>query len=129
MSNNAKQVELAKETLRLFEEGGEDMADVRHVLHYFYGGNFQALGQSLQELGYSVRPTVGDDGVVAERYEPIGEAWRTTTLSHLCELADSYGVEYDGWEAAMTRQQAPEPSDPPVQQKSGWLSKILGKKN
>lgn len=126
--NNAKQVQLAIETLRVFEQHGEDMNDVRHVVHYFYGGNFNALGSALQELGYSVRPTVNDDGVVAERHEAIGEHWRTTTLSHLCELADSYGAEYDGWEAAMTRQEAPE-TNPPAQRKSSWLSKLLGKKN
>lgn len=126
---NAKQVQLAIETLRVFEQHGEDMNDVRHVVHYFYGGNFNALASALQELGYSVRPTVNDDGVVAERHEAIGEHWRTTTLSHLCELADSYGVEYDGWEAAMTRQEAPETNHPPAQRKSSWLSKLLGKKN
>jgi hypothetical protein len=104
MSENLKQVELAKDTLQVFEERGEDMTDVREVIHYFYGGNFQALGEALEELGYSTRPTVDNDGVVAQRDEAIGEGWRTSTLRHLCELADAYGVEYDGWEASMTRQ-------------------------
>lgn len=104
MSGNLKQVELAKDTLRIFEEQGEDMGDVRHVIHYFYDGNFAALGSALQELGYEVRPTVDNGGVVAERHEAIGDEWRTSTLPQLCELADSYGAEYDGWEASMTRQ-------------------------
>jgi len=124
VSDNHKQVELAKATLKVFEDHGEDMADARHVVHYFYGGNFNALSKSLEELGYATRPTVGDDGIVAERHEPIGEHWRTTTLPHLCELADTYGVEYDGWEASMTRQEVA-----PQQQSAGWLSRIFGKKS
>ena len=126
MSDNFKQVELAKETLRIFEQNGEQMDDVRHVIHYFYGGNQGALGAALSELGYTVRPTVNDDGVVAERHEAIGEGWRTATLPGLCELADSYGGEYDGWEASMTSQSA---ARSPAEKKAGWLSKILGKKN
>jgi hypothetical protein len=127
MSDNMKQVEMAKDTLKVFVDRGEDMNDVRHVIHFFYNGNFAALGNALQELGYSVRLTVDEDGVVAERHEAIGEDWRTTTLIHLCELADSYGAEYDGWEASLTRADAAHaPPENPA--KSGWLSKIFGKK-
>lgn len=125
MSENQKQVELAKATLKIFEDQGEDFGDTRHVVHYFYGGSFQSLGVALAELGYTVRPTVNDDGIVAERYEPIGEGWRTSTLVQLCELADDHGVEYDGWEASMTRQEsAPTPPRP-----TSWVSKLFGKKN
>jgi hypothetical protein len=128
MSENLEQVEIAKATLKVFEDHGEDFSDIRHVLHYFYGGNFAALGAALTELGYAVRPTVNNDGVVAERHEVIGEDWRTSTLHHLCELADSYSVDYDGWEASMTRQ----PSEPAVMQapskSAGWTSKLFGKK-
>lgn len=128
MSDNFKQVEWATKTLQVFIDRGEDVADVRHVVHYFYNGNFAALGEALRELGYDVRLTVDEDGVVAERHEAIGEEWRTSTLTHLCELADSYGVEYDGWEASMTRQQ-PGAVEKPTPEKSSWLGKILGKKN
>ena len=124
MSENFKQVDVARETLKVFTDQGEDMADVRHVIHYFYGGNFRALQSALEELGYATRLTVNEDGIVAERHEAIGEDWRTTTLRHLCELADTYGVEYDGWEASMTRQQGARPHDKP-----SWLSKIFGKKS
>ena len=127
--DNIKQVELARATIKVFEDHGEDMSDVRHVIHYFYGGNFAALGSALRELGYDVRNTVDDDGVVAERHEAIGESWRTTTLRGLCELADNYGVEYDGWEASMTRQH----SDPPIavqtDKQGGLFAKLFGKKN
>jgi hypothetical protein len=125
MSENRKHVELAIETLKVFTDRGEDMADVRHVVHYFYDGNFEALSVVLRELGYAVRPTVENDGVVAERHEAIGEEWRTTTLISLCELADTYGVEYDGWEASMERQDL---SKPGSEKQGGWLAKIFGKK-
>jgi hypothetical protein len=124
MSDNRKQIARAKQTLQVFTDHGEDFADTRHVVHYFYGGNFTALGAALRELGYETRPTVENDGVIAERHEAIGEEWRTTTLAHLCELADSYGVEYDGWEASMTRQD-PAPKPKPA----GLFSKLFGKKN
>jgi regulator of RNase E activity RraB len=104
MSENLRQVEYAKEPLRILAEHGEQMDDVRHVIHYFYGGNCEGLGAALGELGYAVGPTADNDGIVAERHEAIGEAWRTSTLVGLCELADTYGVEYDGWEASMERQ-------------------------
>jgi hypothetical protein len=125
MSDNLKQVEMAKETLRVFLERGEDMHDIRHVVHYFYGGNPNGLGLALSELGYAIRPTVNDDGVIAERHESIGEEWRTTTLVHLCEVADIYGADYDGWEASMERQPKSETSQ---EQKAGWMSKLFKKK-
>jgi hypothetical protein len=129
VSGNHKQVELALQTLRVFAEHGEDFGDARHVIHYFYGGNFSALGSALGELGYEVRPTVNNDGIVAERHEAIGEEWRTSTLPDLCQLADSYGVEYDGWEASMTRQEAKPVAAPSSTGKPGWLNKLFGKKN
>ena len=127
--DNIKQVELAKKTLKVFQDQGEDMSDVRHVVHYFYGGNFGGLGAALRELGYEVRNTVNDDGVVAERHEAVGEEWRTTTLSSLCELADTYDVEYDGWEAAMVRQQSVPAMAVHTEKQGNWFAKLFGKKN
>ena len=104
MSENMEQVENARQALAVLEEHGEDLTEERHVIHYFYNGNSEALGAALRELGYAVTMTVDEDGIVADRNEVIGESWRTSTLVHLCELADQYGVEYDGWEASMERQ-------------------------
>ena len=128
MSENLEQVEYAKQTLAILEEHGEELSDERHVIHYFYGGNFAALGAALRELGYTVTATAEEDGVVAERHEVIGESWRTSTLLGLCQLADQYGVEYDGWEASMTRQPAAS-GEAAARPEGGWLSKIFGKKN
>ncbi len=114
MSENLKHMERAKATLSVLEGHGEDMRDIRHVVHYFYRGNFGALRKVLEEQGYEVRPTVNNDGVIAERHEAIGEDWRMTTLADLCRLADTYGVEYDGWEASVTRKK-----------RFGWLSRLL----
>jgi len=127
VTDNQRQIELAKATLEVISGRGENMADIRHGIHYFYGGNFVALGASLAELGYSVRPTVNNDGIVAERHEAIGEEWRTTSLSNLCELADTYGVEYDGWEASMNKQPS-KAANAYGSQRAGLLSKIFGKK-
>ena len=129
MSDNLKQVELAKSTLKVFADQGEDFDAVRHVVHYFYGGNFTALGKSLRELGYAVNLTINEDGVVAERHEAIGEGWRTTTLVHLCELADTYHAEYDEWEASMERQPSLPSVEPVSDKQGGLLSKIFGKKS
>jgi Regulator of ribonuclease activity B len=104
VNDPSQQSELAIETLQLFVQDGEDLSDVRHTVHYFYGGNHVALGEALQALGYSVRPTASQDGVIAERMAVTDEQWRTETLRALSELANEYGSEYDGWEASMTRQ-------------------------
>jgi hypothetical protein len=85
----------------------------------------QALTLALSELGYQVRPMVESDGVIAERYEAIGEEWRLSTLRNLCELADSYGCEYDGWEASLERQPR---SNPAPAKPIGLFSKLFGKK-
>jgi hypothetical protein len=68
---------------------------------------------------------VNNDGIIAEKHEAIGEVWRTSTLVHLCELAHTYGVEYDGWEASLTRQP---PAKPAPDKPKSWASKIFGKK-
>ena len=99
-----RQSEMAVETLQLFESHGEDLSDLRHTVHYFYDGDHVALGEALRARGFTVRPTVENDGVVAERMDVTDETWRTETLTELSELANQYGSEYDGWEAAMTRQ-------------------------
>ncbi len=100
----SKQSELAIETLQLFVEHGEVLSDERHTIHYFYNGDHVGLGKALSDLGYSMRPTVNNDGVIAEAIEVTDQVWRVKTLTAPSVLANDYGSEYDGWEAAMTRQ-------------------------
>lgn len=126
MSKNSHQVELARETLSVFAEHGEDFSDTRHVIHFFYGGNFAGLEQELIKQGYATRLTVNQDGIVAESHEVIGEEWRTTTLADLCRLADRFDVECDGWEASMTRQ--PKQAAPQSSYKPSLFAKLFGKK-
>ena len=111
-SEGDRQFRLAKETLAVFVEQGEDLTDERHVIHYMYGGNWRAMGAALGELGYQVRPTVDEDGLVAERREVTDVEWARRAMHQMCELAGQYGVEYDGWEASMVRQKqvAPAPA-------------------
>jgi len=99
-----QQSEMAVQTLKMFEDRGENLTDERHTVHYFYDGDFAALGEALRAQDFAVRPTVGNDGVVAERMDVTDEKWRLETLTALSELANEFGSEYDGWEAAMTRQ-------------------------
>jgi hypothetical protein len=100
----SRQSELAIETLKIFEQNGEVLTDERHTIHYFYDGDHVALGDALRELGFTVRPTVDNDGVVAERVDVTDEKWRVETLTALSDLANRFDSEYDGWEAAMMRQ-------------------------
>lgn len=136
MNDNLAQVELAKETLGVLVDQGANLSETRHVIHFFYGGDFDALARQLAELGYDIFSTVENDGVIAERFEVIGEEWRTTTLAHLCEMADMFGVEYDGWEASVGKVQSREEleakeqagSDATEPEKSGFFAKFFGKK-
>jgi len=125
LNDAERQVSMAKEVLSTFLQHGENLADQRHVIHYAYGGNWEAMARSLAELGYQVRPTVDADGLVAERNDVTDLAWADRTMRQMCEIADQFGVEYDGWEGSMERQQ-PEP-DP--RGKASLFGKLFGKKN
>ena len=129
-SEGDRQAQLALEVLSMFVEKGEDLSDERHVIHYMYDGNWEAMGASLTELGYQVRPTVNADGLVAERTEVTDAQWAVHTMHQMCEIAAQYGVEYDGWEGAMVRQPTATgtpPSEPP--KSSGLFAKLFGKKH
>ena len=102
VSDFSHQSEQASQVLNALQEHGADLSKPRNVVHYFYDGDFQGLGDALKKLGYRTRPTVDDDGVIAERADILNEEWRLGTLTQLSEMANQYGCEYDGWEAAMT---------------------------
>ena len=83
---------------------GEDLSDGRHVIHYFYDGDAEGLSRALAEDGFEVRPTATEPGVVAEKHDVTDRAWSESEMKKLCDLANRFGAEYDGWEASMVRQ-------------------------
>lgn len=119
-----KQMLMNQPLFATFLESGEDLSDERHVIHYFYDGDVEGLSKALAEHGYEVRPTATEPGVVAENYAVTDNAWSESEMKKLCELANQFGAEYDGWEASMVRQ-----SQPKSPTSSGFLSKLFGKKN
>lgn len=99
-----KQMLMNQPLFATFLESGEDLSDERHVVHYFYDGDVEGLSKALAEQGYEVRPTATEPGVVAENYAVTDNAWSESEMKKLCDLANRFGAEYDGWEASMVRQ-------------------------
>ena len=83
---------------------GEDLSDGRHVIHYFYDGDVNGLKEVLGNDGYVVSSTNTAPGVIAENFAVTDRAWSESEMKKMCELADRFGAEYDGWEASMVRQ-------------------------
>ena len=83
---------------------GEDLSDGRHVIHYFYDGDVEGLSRALSEQGFVTRPTATSPGVIAENFAVTDRAWSETEMQRMCDLANRFGAEYDGWEASMVRQ-------------------------
>jgi len=101
-----RQTEQAVEVFNELQRHGADLSKPRNTRHYFYDGDFRALGEALEKLGFDVSSSAEDHGVIAERVDILNEDWRVVTLTQLSELANQFGSEYDGWEAAMTTQAA-----------------------
>src|SRR5688572_5729326 len=99
-----KQVAMNEPIFAVFEENGEDLSDERHVIHYFYDGDADGLSKALAEDGFEVRPTATEPGVVAEKHDVTDRAWSESEMKKLCDLANRFGAEYDGWEGSMGRQ-------------------------
>ena len=102
-----RQVEMNEPVFATFLAQGEDLSDERHVIHYFYDGDVDSLSAALTAAGYEVRPTATEPGVVAENHAVTDRDWSTATMKQLCDLANQFGAEYDGWEASMVRQGKP----------------------
>ena len=124
LNDGDAQARLARQTLEHFTAQGEVLTDTRHVLHYFYGDEkcLPPLGEELEHIGYMVRPTSVSPGLVAEIHVITDDAWAEVTMRTMCALAARFGVEYDGWEAAMVRQG-------PNARRPSWLSRLLGKRS
>lgn len=83
---------------------GEDLSDGRHVIHYFYDGDVDGLSKALGDAGYTVRPTATSPGVIAENFAVTDRQWSETEMKRMCDLANQFDAEYDGWEGSMVRQ-------------------------
>jgi len=99
-----KQVAMNEQVLAQLAGAGEDLSDGRHVIHYFYDGDVESLSAALSEGGYSVRPTATSPGVIAENLAVTDRAWSESEMKRMCDFANRFGAEYDGWEASMVRQ-------------------------
>ena len=60
--------------------------------------------EALAGQGYVVSPTNTTPGVIAENFAVTDRNWSETEMQKMCDLANRFGAEYDGWEASMVRQ-------------------------
>ena len=99
-----KQVAMNEPVFAALRGAGEDLSDERHVVHYFYDGDVDGLTAALDEAGFETRPTATSPGVIAEHHAVTDEDWSAACMKQMCEIANRFGAEYDGWEGAMVRQ-------------------------
>ena len=100
-----QQVLMNEPVFQMLLSNNEDLSDERHVIHYFYDGDVDGLSKALGDAGYEVRPTETEPGVVAETHAVTDRAWGEAEMKRVCELANRFGAEYDGWECSMVRQE------------------------
>lgn len=103
-----QQVAMNEHVFEALTSNGEDLSDGRHVIHYFYDGDVDGLKAALGEQGYVVSPTNTSPGVIAENFAVTDRGWSESEMKKMCDLADRFGAEYDGWEASMVRQKGAE---------------------
>jgi|SRR4051794_27250364 hypothetical protein len=100
----ASQVTMNEHVFEALLSNGEDLSDGRHVIHYFYNGDVDGLSQALTGEGFVVRPTATVPGVIAENFAVTDRNWSESEMQKMCDLANRFDAEYDGWEASMVRQ-------------------------
>lgn len=84
-------------------DNGADLTRQREAVFYFYGPahRLPELQIGLERLGFAVRPTRTDLGLVASVGAVVNEDWIATTVPQLCKMALDLNIEYDGWEASI----------------------------
>ena len=100
-----QQVAMNEPIFEALASAGEDLSDTRHVIHYFYDGDADGLSKALSAEGFTVRPTATSPGVVAENHAVTDRQWSETEMQRMCDFANQFGAEYDGWECSMVRQE------------------------
>ena len=99
-----QQVLMNEAVFSALTSNGEDLSDGRHVIHYFYDGDVNGLKEVLGNDGYVVSSTQASPGVIAEIFAVTDRSWSESEMKKMCDLANRFGAEYDGWEASMVRQ-------------------------
>ncbi|WP_294121043.1 ribonuclease E inhibitor RraB [Sphingomonas sp.] len=99
-----QQVLMNEAVFSALTSNGEDLSDGRHVIHYFYDGDVNGLKEVLGNDGYVVSSTQASPGVIAEIFAVTDRNWSESEMKKMCDLANRFGAEYDGWEASMVRQ-------------------------
>jgi len=81
---------------------GDDGCLPRDTVFYFYGGDFPALATEAEREGYAVRATAKSDGVILSKTIPVDREAFAPVRRQMETWAETFGCEYDGWEAAVT---------------------------
>ena len=84
---------------RVFAERGDDGIAPRDARFFFYGGDQSALAEAAAGMGFKIE--VSDSPVIASRDMPITPDELNALNRVISEWVDAFGVDYDGWEAAM----------------------------
>jgi len=104
-----QQVLMNEAVFSTLTSNGESLSDGRHVIHYFYDGDVNGLKEVLGNDGYVVSSTNTAPGVIAENFAVTDRKWSESEMKKMCDLANRFGAEYDGWEASMVRQPKADP--------------------
>jgi hypothetical protein len=84
---------------RVFTEHGDDGIAPRDARFFFYGGDQSALTQAAVGLGFKIEKS--DGPVIASKDMAITPDELNALNRVISEWVDAFGVDYDGWEAAM----------------------------
>jgi hypothetical protein len=99
--------EFSFEVLRVTEDQGATLTGHRHALFFFYGDeeDLPPFQEALEAMGFSVGPTAGKPGRIAEIIAAVDDDWLGDMMVRLAALCEQHGVEYDGWEVSLDEQQ------------------------
>ncbi len=111
--------------IEVMRENGDPLAPKRDVRHYCYfeaAHDAEKFAAQLREIGFSVEcePSAADDGktlALASRDDSAEPTTLFPILDQVASMTEAAGGEYDGWEAAIVRTNAPRKS---------WLRRLFG---
>lgn len=82
-------------------EHGDDGSGPRDTRFYFYGGQFEQLGEEAANMGFAITPSRGRDGLILSKdVEVTNEALAELHLVFF-DWVTRLDVEYDGWETQL----------------------------